>query len=418
MINKEIISKVAKKENVNEKYIWEGLKAGSIVILNNKNRNIENPVGIGKGLSTKVNANIGTSLDYPNIKDEIKKLKVAIEAGADTIMDLSTAGDLDLIRRKIIENSNVPVGTVPIYQVAVEAKRKYKDITKISKEHIFETIEKHCQDGVDFITVHCGVTEEVLKKFSYSKRTTGIVSRGGAILACWIIKNKKENPLYEDFETLLKIAKKYNVVLSLGDGLRPGSISDATDIGQISELFVLGELVEKARKENVQVMVEGPGHIPLNQIEINVKLQKIICKEAPFYVLGPLPCDIGAGYDHILGAIGGALAGYYGADFLCYLTPAEHLGLPTISDVREGVIVTKLAAHCADVAKGKKEFLEWNRKLSLARKSLRWEEQLKLLFDSKKAAKFYKKRKSKFEEVCSMCGEYCPLKITKEINGI
>lgn len=418
-MDKTAISKIAKRENVSVEEILEGINKGRIVILKNKKHKLENPVGVGKGLLTKVNANIGTSIDYPELKQELEKLKVAVEAGTDTVMDLSTAGDLDFIRRKIIENSPVPVGTVPIYQAAIEAEKKYRDIAKMTVEEIFETVEKHCQDGVDFITVHCGVTRSVLEIVSKTGRTAGIVSRGGAILACWMKKNNKENPLYENFERLLKIAKNYNVVLSLGDGLRPGCISDATDRAQIAELLVLGELVEKARKENVQVMVEGPGHIPLNQIEINVKLEKIICKEAPFYVLGPLPCDIGAGYDHILGAIGGALAGYYGADFLCYLTPAEHLGLPDISDVREGVIITRLAAHCADVAKGKREILEWNKKLSLARKHLNWQKQLKLAFDRKKAEEYYKKRKSKkFSDVCSMCGKYCPLKITKEINGV
>jgi phosphomethylpyrimidine synthase len=282
---------------------------------------------------------------------------MATKAGADTVMDLSTGGDLNEIRKVIIANAGIPIGTVPIYQAAVEAVKKRKTITKMVPDEIFEVIEKHGMDGVDFITVHCGVTQRSLERLKKQGRITDIVSRGGAFLAEWMIVNKKENPLYEGYDKLLKIAKKYDMTLSLGDGLRPGSIADATDRAQVEELIILGELCKDAIKNNVQVMIEGPGHVPINQIETNIVLQKKLCNEAPFYVLGPIVTDIAPGYDHITSAIGGALAGYYGADFLCYVTPSEHLGLPTPKDVWDGVMVTKIAAHAADIARGNQKAL-------------------------------------------------------------
>lgn len=411
MIKKSLIKKIAKVEQINEDIILNGIKEGKIVIPHNLKRNILNPCAIGKGVSTKVNANIGTSLDYPSLKNELKKLKVAICSGADTVMDLSTGGNLDVIRRNIIKESSVPVGTVPIYQAAIESKKKYGEIVKMDEEKIFEVIERHAESGVDFLTLHCGVNLKVLEVLKKSKRLMSIVSRGGAILACWMEKNKKENPLYEKFDRVLKIAKKYNLTLSLGDGLRPGCLYDATDKPQIAELYTLGELVKKARKEKVQVMVEGPGHIPLDQIEFNVKLEKKICKGAPFYVLGPLVTDVATGYDHIAGAIGGAVAGMYGADFLCYVTPSEHLGLPDINDVREGVIITKIAAHTADLVKGIEKAKELDNKMSFARKNFDWKKQIKLALDPKKVAKYRTIKKTKFKSVCSMCGEYCSLKM-------
>jgi len=407
--------KVAKKEDLKEEVILQGLREGTIVIPKNNRHKISNLCGIGKGLSIKVNANIGTSLDYKDLDEEVEKLEVAVKSGADTVMDLSTGGNLDTVRRLLIKKSSIPLGTVPIYQAAIEAKEKYGVITKMKEEEIFEVIERQAKDGVDFVTVHCGVTKGALECLKKERRSTGIVSRGGAILACWMLKNEKENPLYENFEQLLKIAQKYDLTLSLGDGLRPGSLADATDRPQIEELIVLGGLVERARAAGVQVMVEGPGHIPLDQIETNVRIEKEICKGAPFYVLGPLVTDIAAGYDHITGAIGGALAGMYGADFLCYVTPSEHLGLPDKDDVREGVIATKIAAHSADLTRGIKSSQQWDKKMGEARGRLNWERQLKLSLAPEKAKKYRKERKSKFSDVCSMCGEYCAMKMMKDI---
>ncbi|MEM3722388.1 MAG: phosphomethylpyrimidine synthase ThiC, partial [Candidatus Bathyarchaeia archaeon] len=342
---------VAENEGESPQAICQRIAEGTVIITRNVQRENVNPVGIGKGLRTKVNANIGTSQDLCDLNVEIEKAKVAVQYGADTIMDLSTAGDLDKIRRALIKAVNVPIGTVPIYQAAIEAAEKRGAIIHMTEDDIFNTIEKHAKDGVDFMTVHCGVTQNIIKKLAKYPRLMGIVSRGGTFLAAWILHHDKENPLYANYDYLLEIAKKYDFVLSLGDGLRPGCIFDSTDWAQIQELLTIGELVERARAAHVQVMVEGPGHLPLNDVAANVQLEKAICKGAPFYVLGPVVTEIAPGYDHIVGAIGGALAGLAGADFLCYLTPAEHLGLPSIEDVKEGVIATKIAAHAADIAK-------------------------------------------------------------------
>ncbi|MGB9810069.1 MAG: phosphomethylpyrimidine synthase ThiC, partial [Caldanaerobacter sp.] len=314
---------VADYEGVSEEFVLEGVKKGEIVIPANVNHINLVPKGIGKGLSTKVNANIGTSDAFPEIRKEIEKLKVAIDAGADAVMDLSTGGDVNKSRREIIKNSSVPVGTVPMYQAAVESISRYGSIVAMPEEFIFKVIEEQAKDGVDFITVHCGLTLESLKRLKDNKRIMNVVSRGGAFTIAWMLHNEKENPLYQYFDRLLDIAKKYDVTLSLGDGLRPGCLEDATDAAQIQELIILGELVKKAREAGVQVMVEGPGHVPIDQIEANVKLQKSLCYNAPFYVLGPVVTDIAPGYDHITAAIGGAIAAFAGADFLCYVTPAE-----------------------------------------------------------------------------------------------
>lgn len=411
-ITKEI-RKVAKDEGIDAEFIRQCVEDGKVVILaNNRHKNFT-PKGIGYGLSVKVNANIGTSPELYDINLELKKLEMAKSAGADTVMDLSTGGDLDEIRRIIIEHAQIPVGTVPIYQAAVMAAKKRKSIVHMDQEEIFEVIEKHGQDGVDFITVHCGVTKRSIERLKKQGRITDIVSRGGAFLTEWMIVNNKENPLYEQFERLIKIAKKYDITLSLGDGLRPGSIADATDRAQIEELVTLGELAKMARENGVQVMIEGPGHVPINLIETNVLLEKKLCDGAPFYVLGPVVTDIAPGYDHITSAIGGALAGFYGADFLCYVTPSEHLGLPSPQDVWEGVIVTKIAAHAADIARGNKKALERDRNMSICRKSLDWEGQIKYAIDPQKIANFRKERKLK-DDVCSMCGEYCAMKIVND----
>ncbi|GAG61425.1 unnamed protein product, partial [marine sediment metagenome] len=384
---------IAKKEGVDSKYIRESMSEGIIVIpYNKKHKSLEVLSGIGRGLRTKINANIGTSSEHVSLEEEIEKLDAAIKAGTDTVMDLSTGGDIDKIRRTIIDRSPVPVGTVPIYQAAVEfAKRK--GIVNMTEDYIFDVIEKQAEDGVDFMTVHCGVTREAIKRLRNQGRILDIVSRGGAFLVEWMIYNKKENPLFENYDRLLEIAKKYDVTLSLGDGLRPGCLADATDRGQIQETVILGELTKRALKEGVQVIIEGPGHMPIDQIEANVLLEKKICGGAPFYVLGPLVTDISPGYDHIAGAIGGALAGYWGADYLCYLTPSEHLRLPTVDDVREGVIITRIAAHAADIAKGTSGALNKDIEMARARKNLDWEKQISLSIDPEKARRYRKESK-------------------------
>lgn len=359
---------------------------------------------IGKGETTKVNANIGTSPKNNDLKTELEKLSVAIKAGADAVMDLSTGGDLDKIRQEIIAFSSVPIGTVPIYQTMVQQG------IEMSEKSLFEDIEKHCADKVAFITVHCGVTQKIVKELENNPRVCGIVSRGGAFLASWIKKTNKENPLFANFDNLLKIAKKYGTILSLGDGMRPGAIADACDFAQETELDTLGQLTKKALKAGVQVIIEGPGHMPLNKIASNVKRQKKVCFDAPYYVLGPLPTDIAPGYDHLTAAIGGALAGASGADFLCYVTPAEHLGLPNLEDVRLGVTYAKIAAHIADIAKGVKGASDWDKEMSIARKKLDWQKQIKLAIDSKTAKDYRIERHSESLEECSMCGEYCSMK--------
>lgn len=402
---------VSKEEGLPAEKIGEGIGSGKIIVTKNRLHKGIKPLGIGSGLRTKVNANIGTSGDYQSIGEEIEKLKVASEAGADAVMDLSTGGDLKGIRKKVLESSTVPVGTVPIYQAAVMAIEKYGFIGKMKEDEIFEAIEEDGRLGVDFVTVHCGVSLESLERLKREGRILDVVSRGGAFLFEWMIYNSRENPLYEKFDRLLEIAKRYDMTLSLGDGLRPGCLSDATDRAQIQELILLGELTERAWKERVQVMIEGPGHMPINQIEMNVRLEKELCKGAPFYVLGPLVTDIAPGYDHIVSAIGGAVAGAAGADFLCYVTPSEHLRLPTIEDVREGVMAARIAAHAADIAKGVKRAIERDIELSRCRKLLDWEGQMKLSIDPEKVRRMREERRPIEDEVCTMCGSFCAIKV-------
>ncbi|MHB8109948.1 MAG: phosphomethylpyrimidine synthase ThiC [Syntrophorhabdaceae bacterium] len=409
----EIMERVARDEGIEANELRQLIADGKATILaNNRHKNFT-PKGVGKGMSVKVNANIGTSPERVNIDEELEKLKVARDAGADAIMDLSTGGNLDEIRKIIIDAAQIPIGTVPIYQAAVETVKKKKAITKMEADDIFDVIERHGADGVDFVTVHCGVTKSSIERLRKQGRVTGIVSRGGSFLAEWIIVNEKENPLYENYDRLISIAKKYDMTISLGDALRPGCIADATDRGQIEELITLGELCAEAIEQGVQVMVEGPGHVPLNQIETNMVLQKKLCNDAPFYVLGPIVTDIAPGYDHITSAIGGALAGYYGADFLCYVTPTEHLGLPMPQDVRDGVIVTKIAAHAADIARGSKKALELDKAMSTFRKALDWKGQIECAIDPDKIRTFRKERNLK-DDVCSMCGEFCSMKLMKD----
>jgi phosphomethylpyrimidine synthase len=410
------IKKISMQEGLSEEELLDLIIKGQVVILHNPNHKNVEPIGVGKKLRTKVNVNIGTSIDYPYLEKELKKLEIAIKYKADTVMDLSTGGDINKIRKKIIEKSHLPIGTVPIYQAAIRAISKRGSIVKMTEEDIFETIEEQAQDGVDFMTVHAGLTLKGIERLKTQGRLTNIVSRGGAFHFGWMVHNQKENPLYDKFDRLLEIAKKYNITLSLGDGLRPGSISDATDWAQIDELLTLGELVKRAWEENVQVMVEGPGHVPLDQIAMNIQLQKRICQDAPFYVLGPLVTDIAPGYDHITSAIGGAIAAFYGADFLCYVTPLEHLGLPDVEDVKEGLIASRIAAHAADIVKGVKGASEWDKEISKARKKLDWVTQEKLSIDPDRFRKIRKKSKTS-TKACSMCGKYCAIKIVNEYLG-
>jgi phosphomethylpyrimidine synthase len=408
---------VAQKEGVETDFIIQGLIDGEIVIPSNVNHTNIIPCGIGKGLRTKVNANIGTSSDFCDLNTELRKLQTAINFGADTVMDLSTGGDISAIRRTIMSASTAPVGTVPIYQAGIEAIENRGAIVNMSVDDIFSVIEEHAKNGVDFMTVHCGVTQASIARLKKQGRTTDIVSRGGAFLIGWMLHNDKENPLYQYYDRLLGLALEYDFTLSLGDGLRPGCLADATDRAQIEELIILGELVEYSREAGVQAMIEGPGHLPLNQIATNVQLEKSLCRSAPFYVLGPLVTDIGAGYDHITAAIGGAIAAAAGADFLCYVTPTEHLSLPSVEDVKEGVIASRIAAHAADIVKGVKSAKDWDEQMSRARKALDWQTQAKLSLDPELSQQVHGKIPAS-GTTCSMCGKYCAMAIVERHLGI
>ena len=404
------IRQVAKAEHVSFDTLRRKIAAGTVTIPHNPLHRIKKLCGIGAGLSVKINANIGTSLAASDIKVELKKLKVAQDAGADTVMDLSTGKDIKSARQAIMANARIPVGTVPIYQAAVSAIRKRGDVKYMDEEGLFRVLEEQAKDGVDFFTIHCGVTLSTVRKLKKANRVLDVVSRGGALLVSWMNSNKKENPLYENFDEVLKIAKRYDVTLSLGDGLRPGSICDSTDAAQIGELAVLGKLAKRARQAGVQVIIEGPGHIPLNDIEKNIRLQKKLCDGAPFYVLGPLVTDAAPGYDHITSSIGGALAAWYGADFLCYVTPSEHMGLPTVDDVRQGVIASRIAAHAADVAHGIPRAIAQDRAISLARKKRDWPAIRKYSIDTNGRWD----KMAMLNDTCSMCDEYCSMKLIEK----
>ena len=407
------MQRAAEKESVSPEEIMEGIAQGTIVLPANINHDTLEPAAVGEGLQTKVNANIGTSDDFPQLENERKKLQVAIEAGADSVMDLSmgTTSGIDRTRRQILAESSVMVGTVPIYQAAVQSLKRRDAIVLMTVEDIFSVIEKQCRDGVDFITVHSGITLETVDRLRAEGRLCDIVSRGGSFTAAWMMHHGKENPLYSQYDRLLEIAAKYDVTLSLGDALRPGCIADATDRAQVQELIILGELVDRAQDAGVQVMVEGPGHVPLDQVEANVKMQKRLCHGAPFYVLGPIVTDVAPGYDHITAAIGGAIAASSGADFLCYVTPAEHLGLPDENDVREGIIAARIAAHSADVVKKVPGAREWDDEMARARKNLDWQKQIQLAMDPKKAQQYRKSKNSDEMKQCTMCGKYCAMEI-------
>ncbi len=417
------MKQVAQKEGIDPEKIMKGIARGRIVITKNINKDIP-ALGIGEGLRIKINSNIGTSEDLVNLDLEIGKARVSEKYGADTLMDLSTGGDLENIRRVIIENITIPLGTVPIYQAAVESVKNNKAIVEMSPDKMFDVIERHAKSGVDFMTIHCGVTKSIVNHLKEHPRLISMVSRGGTFLAAWMLHNNRENPYFDNYDQLLELAKEYDFTISLGDGMRPGTIMDATDWAQIEELLTISDLVKKAREANVQVMVEGPGHVPIHQIEANIRLQKTVCDGAPFYVLGPLVTDVAPGYDHIVGAIGGALAGLAGADYLCYVTPSEHLGLPsTIEDVKEGVIASKIAAHAADIGRRGREEMNWDRNMSIARVNLDWETQFKLAMDPEKASTYYHRNKtmsgkSDSEPACTMCGKFCAIKILNKELGL
>jgi phosphomethylpyrimidine synthase len=410
------LKKVARAEGTSPERLAELVAGGLVVIPFNPAHSPARPVGIGRGLRTKVNVNLGTSRDFPRLADELRKVRISLAYGTDALMDLSTGGDLRRIRRAILARTTVPLGTVPIYQAAVKALEGRRSIVGMTEEDLFEAIESQAREGVDFMTVHCGLTRKAIGRLKSQGRVADVVSRGGAFHLAWMLHNGKENPFYVRFDRLLEIARRYDVTLSLGDGLRPGSILDATDRPQIEELLTLGELVKRAVEAGVQVMVEGPGHVPLDQVEMNMRLEKRVCHGAPFYVLGPLVTDIAPGYDHIVAAIGGAVAAAAGADFLCYVTPAEHLGLPTGDDVREGLIASRIAAHAADIVKGVRGALERDLAMARARKRLDWETQRRLAIDPAKFAAVRKRRRSR-TKACSMCGDFCAMRIVGEFLG-
>lgn len=408
-----LIKKMAREEKISPEELLSLIARGLVVIPYNRNHSPGRPAAIGQKMRTKVNVNLGTSRDYPDLKTEIAKLKISLKFGADAVMDLSTGGNIRAIRKKLLSRSPLPLGTVPVYQAAIEAISRRGSIVRMTEDDLFSVIEAQAREGVDFMTVHCGLTLKAVERLKKQGRIADIVSRGGAFHLAWMLHNEKENPLYARFDRLLELARKYDFTLSLGDGLRPGSVLDATDRPQIEELLTLGELVDQARKAGVQAMVEGPGHVPLDQVAMNMKLQKRLCREAPFYVLGPLVTDIAPGYDHIVSAIGGAVAASAGADFLCYVTPAEHLGLPTVEDVKEGLIASRIAAHAADIVKGYPGAIDRDAEISRARKKLDWDRQEKLCLDPDKFAEVRRRRKSK-TRACSMCGEFCAMKIVSE----
>ena len=406
--------RAAEVDGVAAEQIRAGLAAATVVLPANRHRTRRRPVAIGQGLHTKVNANIGTSGDYADLERELAKLAAAEEAGADTVMDLSTGGDLRAIRQAVLDQAAVPIGTVPIYDAGTRAIRAEGTIRAMTADGILATVRAHAEQGVDFVTVHCGVTRAVTDTLVRHRRVCGMVSRGGTFLAEWVRFHGQENPLYERFDEVLDVAREHDVTLSLGDGLRPGALADAFDAPQVHELMVLAELAERARKAGVQVMIEGPGHVPLHQIEAQVRLEKDVCKGAPFYVLGPLVTDIAPGYDHITGAIGGAIAAAAGADFLCYVTPAEHLALPNVSHVRQGVMASRIAAHAGDIAKGIPGAADRDREMSRRRRRRDWPGQLELCLDPKLAGSLRDEAMPADEQTCSMCGELCVFKIADE----
>ena len=414
----KIMEIVAQNEQVDLEFIRRGIDKGRIIIPKSNRRELNPPIGIGKGLLVKINANVGSSKTVCDIDEEVEKAKIAVQYGADTVMDLSTGvteSDIQSIRKRILKEVNVPIGTVPIYQTALRAIENKGAIIHMDEDDMFNVIEEQAKEGVDFFTIHVGVTKEIVNYIIDHPRTMGVVSRGGTFLASWILEHEKENPFNKRYDYLLEMANEYDFTLSLGDGLRPGCIFDSTDYAQIQELLEVSKLVKRAWKANVQVMVEGPGHIPANEIERNIKMEKSLCDEAPFYVLGPLVTDIAPGYDDIVSAIGGTIAGLAGADYLCYVTPSEHLGLPTRDEVKRGVIASKIAAHAVNIARYGERVSSWDYKMDIARKNLDWKEMINQSIDPDLSSQVhYRNGKSIDEDVCSMCGEFCAIKLLKE----
>ncbi|MDI6860269.1 MAG: phosphomethylpyrimidine synthase ThiC [Methanocellales archaeon] len=394
---------VAKVEEIDPQRLRRLVASGRVVIPKNISRDAV-PTGIGESMSTKINANVGTSKDFIDMEEEVKKALIAVQYGADTIMDLSTGGDLDEIRKRILKSVKVPVGSVPIYQAAQDS------IVDMSSDDMFNAVRKHVEGGVDFVTIHAGVTLDALERLKRSNRILNVVSRGGSFTIAWMIHNEKENPFYEEYDYLLEIAKEHDLTISLGDGMRSGCIADASDRSKFMEFVTLGELAREARSKGVQTLVEGPGHVPLDEIDLNVRMMKRLTDGAPLYLLGPLPTDIAPGYDHITGAIGGSVAGMHGADFLCMTSPSEHLALPTVEDIKEGTIVTKIAAHIADLAKTRERAKKRDEQMAIARKNLDWKRQFELSIDPERARRIKCSRKSK-SDACSMCGDLCAIKI-------
>lgn len=406
ILTKELLA-VAKKEQVEPEKLVKLVAAGQVVIPANKCHTCLDPNGIGSALRTKINVNLGTSRDLNDLDMELQKVNDAVAMGAESIMDLSSFGDTQKFRRKLTAECPAIIGTVPIYDAVVYY---HKPLREITSEEWLQIAEMHAKDGVDFLTIHVGINKNTAERFKKMKRLTNIVSRGGSIIFAWMEMTGQENPFYEHFDRLLDICQEYDVTLSLGDACRPGCLEDATDVSQLEELLTLGELTRRAWEKNVQVMIEGPGHMPLDQIAANMKIQQSVCKGAPFYVLGPLVTDVAPGYDHITAAIGGAIAASAGASFLCYVTPAEHLRLPNRDDVKEGIIASRIAAHAADIAKGIPGAKEWDRKMAQARARLDWEEQFSLAIDPEKARRYRAESKPEKEDTCSMCGNFCAVK--------
>ena len=406
ILTKELLA-VAQKEQMEPEKLVKLVAAGQVVIPANKCHTCLDPNGIGSALRTKINVNLGTSRDLNDLDMELQKVNDAVAMGAESIMDLSSFGDTQKFRRKLTAECPAIIGTVPIYDAVVYS---HKPLREITSEEWLQIAEMHAKDGVDFLTIHVGINKNTAERFKKMKRLTNIVSRGGSIIFAWMEMTGQENPFYEHFDRLLDICQEYDVTLSLGDACRPGCLEDATDVSQLEELLTLGELTRRAWEKNVQVMIEGPGHMPLDQIAANMKIQQSVCKGAPFYVLGPLVTDVAPGYDHITAAIGGAIAASAGASFLCYVTPAEHLRLPNRDDVKEGIIASRIAAHAADIAKGIPGAKEWDRKMAQARARLAWEAQFSLAIDPEKARRYRAESKPEKEDTCSMCGNFCAVK--------
>lgn len=412
------MEQVARKEKVALEFVSEGVAAGTIVIPCNVKRKNVNPVGIGTGLTTKVSASIGVYGNRGSINDEIAKIRAAVEAGTHSIMDLSVSGNIDAMRRETLATTPTPVGTLPLYQAVAEAACNYGSSLKMKVDDLFEVIERQAADGVDFLAIHSGTTMNIVERAKREGRIDPLVSYGGSHLIGWMIYNEKENPLYEQYDRILEIARKYDVTVSLADGMRPGCLADSLDGAQVQEMVVLGELVRRAREADVQVMVKGPGHVPLNQLKTTVMLQKSLCKGAPYFVFGPVVTDIAAGYDHISAAIGGAVIAWAGAEFLCYVTASEHLGLPNLEQVREGVVASRIAAHAADLAKGLPGAAQWDLELSKARKMLDWQKQIELAIDPQRAEHMRKTRSEESSKGCAMCGKYCAMDVVSGYLGV